>query len=231
MSPQHIVRSFDLELERLASEIADMGQAALAQVERARQALQQFDRPLARQVIADDDAIDAREREVSHDVLRLLALRQPNARDLREVLAALRIAADIERIGDHAVGMARLSLALPDDRTPLPASIHVLGQLTSAMVGDVLDAWRRGDADAARAVWRRDDEVDRVHGVLFAQMLQRLLGAGDAAATPLHLLLVAKHLERIGDHATNIAEQVWFVAEGAPGAAAPAQDAAAARPR
>ncbi|MGH8182083.1 MAG: phosphate signaling complex protein PhoU [Rhodanobacteraceae bacterium] len=210
----HIVKSYDAELRRLTAEIADMGDDALAQVEHALLALEQHDAALARNVIDGDDAIDTREREVSHEVLRLLALRQPSARDLREVLAALRIASDIERIADHAVGIARLSLAMPKGDVELPENLRALGVLTCDIVRQVLRAWRAIDAVLAHAVWRRDDDLDRTHAVLFHDLLARMSQAPADAAWCTHLLFVAKNLERIGDHATNIAENVWFVVDG-----------------
>lgn len=215
MSAHHIVKSYDAELQRLMAEIADMGDDALAQVERALQALERRDAALASEVIDGDAAIDTREREVSHEVLRLLALRQPSARDLREVLAALRIASDIERIADHAVGTARLSLAMPRADAGLPENLRALGVLTCDIVREVLRAWRTADAVLARAVWRRDDDLDRTHAVLFHDLLARMGKVPADAAWCTHLLFVAKNLERIGDHATNIAENVWFVVEGA----------------
>lgn len=210
----HIVKSYDAELHRLTAEIADMGDVALIQVEHSLLALEGRDAALARQVIDGDDAIDTREREVSHEVLRLLALRQPSARDLREVLAALRIASDIERIADHAVGIARLSLAMPKGDAGLPENLRELGVLTCDIVREVLRAWRTTDATLARAVWRRDDDLDRTHAVLFHDLLARMREAPADAAWCTHLLFVAKNFERIGDHATNIAENVWFVVEG-----------------
>ncbi|HET7162645.1 MAG TPA: phosphate signaling complex protein PhoU [Rhodanobacteraceae bacterium] len=214
MNAHHTVKSFDAELQRLAAEIADMGEAALAQVECALQALEQRDAAQARRVIDGDDAIDTREREISHEVLRVLALRQPGARDLREVLASLRIASDIERIADHAVAIARLSLAIPDHAAPLPEQLRALGVLTCDIVRDVLRAWRSSDAGLAHAAWQRDDELDRTHAVLFHDLLDRMRETPADAARCTHLLFVAKNLERIGDHATNIAENVWFVVEG-----------------
>ena len=135
----HIVKSFDAELDRLADEITAMGDAALAQVEGVLRALQRRDAALAQQVIDGDDAIDAREREIGHKALRLLALRQPTARDLREVLAAIRIAADIERIGDHTVAIARLSLANGDDAT-IPDDLFAMGALAGAIAREAMAA-------------------------------------------------------------------------------------------
>ena len=212
----HTVKRFDEELQRLTHEIADMGDAALTQVERALRALERRDAAEAQHVIDGDDAIDTREREISHEVLRVLALRQPGARDLREVLAALRIASDIERIGDHAVAIARLSLAMPAGATPPPENLRALGVLTCDIVHEVLRAWRAADAALAHTAWRRDDELDRTHAELFHELLERMRESPADAAWCTHLLFIAKNLERIGDHATNIAENIWFV-EGEPG--------------
>ena len=214
MNAYHTVKSFDAELQRLAAEIADMGDAALRQVETSLRALESRDAAKARRVIDGDDAIDTREREISHEVLRVLALRQPGARDLREVLAALRIASDIERIADHAVAIARLSLAIPANSIRVPEKLRALGMLTGDIVHEVLRAWRTSDATLAHAAWRRDDELDRTHALFFHDMLIHMRETPADAAWCTHLLFVAKNLERIGDHATNIAENVWFVVEG-----------------
>ena len=216
-SHQHTVKSFDMELRRLADEIAALGDAALEQVEASLRALESREAALARRVIDGDDAIDIREREIGHEALRLLALRQPTARDLREVLAAIRIASDIERIADHAVAIARLSLAMPAAADALPEALRALGVLTCDIVREVLRAGRTSDAALAHAAWRRDDDLDRMHALLFHDMLERMREAPAEAAWCTHLLFVAKNLERIGDHATNIAENVWFVVEGEPG--------------
>lgn len=214
MNTHHIIKSFDAELGRLAGEIAAMGDAALGQVEASLRALESRDNALAQQVIDGDDRIDGNESEIGHEALRLLALRQPTARDLREVLAAIRVASEIERIADHAVAIARFSLKMKPEGFVLPDDVRRMGKLTCEIARDVLRAWRQQDVELARAVWLRDDELDRANATLFHAMLDRVAFVPHMAATWTRLLFVAKSLERIGDHATNIAEKVWFVTEG-----------------
>lgn len=211
----HIVKSYDTELQRLGGEIAGMGELAISQLDDAMQALLSHDGPLARRVIDGDDALDAREREISHGVLRLLALRQPAARDLREVLAALRIASDIERAGDYAVNVAKHSLSLERPAPePFGGRLAELAKLAAAMFRDVLRAWCDRDAAFARTAWCRDDAVDAAYAALCQDLMAGTQSDGQTIAERTHLLFVAKNLERVGDHATNIAENVWFLVEG-----------------
>lgn len=213
----HIVKSYDAELQRLAGEIAGMGELAISQLHDGMQALLTHDGQLAKHVIDGDDVLDAWEREISHGVLRLLALRQPAARDLREVLATLRIASDIERMGDYAVNIAKhllsLEQAVPE---PFAGKLTALAQLAVAMFRDVLLAWCERDATLAHAVWGRDDEVDAGYAALCQDLMTGKAGADPDIAERTHLLFVAKNLERVGDHATNIAENVWFLVDGEP---------------
>jgi len=208
---EHIVKSFDAELERLTVEIAAMGREAGAQLAAAFAALEQGDVDAARRVIDGDDRIDDLERAISQDVVRLLALRQPMARDLREVLAALRVASDIERIGDHAVNIARRVLDL-DAAGALPpvAGLSAMASAAAALVEDVLQAWERRDEALARAVWQRDSALDTQYSGLFRELLTWMMESPRYITAGTHLLAVARNLERVGDYATNIAENVWF---------------------
>ncbi|HEX7130078.1 MAG TPA: phosphate signaling complex protein PhoU [Rhodanobacteraceae bacterium] len=213
----HIVKSYDTEIARLAGEIAAMGELAVAQLEAAMDALARRDSRAAQRVADNDDALDAREREISHGVLRLLALRQPIARDLREILAALRIASDIERIGDYAENVARRSMSLNQfPPVPLAGGLNALAALAGGLVRDVLRAYVARDAQAARAAWERDAELDALYTSLFRALLTCMMEDPRSITACTHLLFVAKNLERIGDHATNIAEEIWFVVEGEP---------------
>lgn len=213
----HIVKSYDAELARLTGELAAMGELAAAQLEAAMGALTSRDDDAARRVIDHDDALDDKEHEISHGVLRLLALRQPIARDLREILAALRIAADIERIGDYAANVAKRSLVLNESApVPLAGGLAALSQLAAELVREVLRAYRARDPDSAHAVWRRDAELDALYTGLFRELLTYMVEDPHSITACTHLLFIAKNIERIGDHATNIAENVWFVARGEP---------------
>jgi phosphate transport system protein len=212
---EHIVKSYDAELARLDGEIRRMGEIATAQLDAAMDVLVKRDGAAAMRVIANDEAIDALEHEVAHDVLQLLALRQPMARDLREVYAALRISADIERIGDYAANVAKRSLVL-NQTTPVAAArgLPALAKLANALVREALDAYDRRDADAAMAVRGRDAEVDAEYTGLFREVLTYMAEDPRQITACTHLLFIAKNIERIGDHATNIAEYTWFLVHG-----------------
>ncbi|MGN6513861.1 MAG: phosphate signaling complex protein PhoU [Lysobacteraceae bacterium] len=210
----HIVKSYDEEQQRLLQELLRMGGMAAAQLEAALDVIERRDDGAAARIVANDQAIDALEHEVSHDVMRL-ALRGPLARDLREILAALRIAADIERIGDYAANLAKRSRTL-NLSPPLAQArgLDALGRLAVRQVRDVLAAYRDRDADAAQQVRERDAELDTLHTGLFRELLTYMMEDPRAITPCTHLLFMAKNLERIGDHATNIAENVWFLVHG-----------------
>ena len=210
----HIVKSHDEEQRRLMNEILRMGEMAAAQLEAALDVVQRRDDKAAERIIANDEAIDTLERDISHDVMRL-ALRGPMARDLREILAALRITAGIERIGDYAANVAKRSMAL-NLAPPLPHTrgLSALGALAVQQVRDVLVAYRDNDASAAQRVRARDAELDAQYTGLFRELLTYMMEDARSITPCTHLLFMAKNLERIGDHATNIAENVWFRVHG-----------------
>src|SRR5690348_1607627 len=211
----HIVKSYDAEIKRLTGEITAMGELAATQLDAAMDALGKRDSRAAQRVAENDDALDAQEREISHDVLRLLALRQPIARDLREILAALRIASDIERIGDYAANVAKrstvLNLSAP---VPLAGSLPALATLAAELVREVMRAYSERNAQLAHAVWERDAELDALYTGLFRELLTYMMEDARSITACTHLLFIAKNIERIGDHATNIAENVWFAVRG-----------------
>ena len=212
--PDHIVKSHDDEHRRLLQETLRMGDMAAAQLEAALDVVQRRDDKAAERIIANDEAIDAMEHEVSHDVMKL-ALRGPLARDLREILAAIRIASDIERIGDLAANVAKRSLAL-NLAPPLPhiGGLHAIGTLAVRQVRAVMAAYRDGDVDAAARVRAADAELDAAYTSLFRELLTYMMEDARAITPCTHLLFMAKNIERIGDHATNIAENVWFLVKG-----------------
>ena len=215
-SNEHIVKSYDDELKRLTGEIQRMGELALSQLEAAIDAVTRRDGDAAMRVVHDDAGIDALEDEVSHDVMRLLALRQPMARDLREVLAALRIAAAVERIGDYAANVAKRSLVLNQSApVRLTHALPRLARLAQGLVREVLAAYVDNDAQRAMAAWARDEELDAQYTGLFRELLTYMMEDPRNITPCTHLLFMAKNLERIGDHATNIAENVYFLVHGA----------------
>ncbi|HEY0179169.1 MAG TPA: phosphate signaling complex protein PhoU [Dokdonella sp.] len=212
---EHIVKSYDEELGRLTGEIQRMGALALAQIDAAIDSVIERDDDAALRVVHSDAAIDALEQEVSHDVVRLLALRQPLARDLREVFAALRIAADIERIGDYAANVAKRAIVLNQSApVQLASALPRLAQLAVTLVREVLAAYRDNDADRALDAWTRDEELDEQYTGLFRELLTYMIEDPRNITPCTHLLFMAKNLERIGDHATNIAEYVYFLVHG-----------------
>ena len=210
----HIVKSYDEEQHRLVAEIVRMGEMSVAQLEAALDVIERRDESAARRIIANDEAIDTLEQQISHDVMRL-ALRGPMARDLREILAGLRIPADIERIGDYAANVAKRSIALAAV-PPLPQvqGLRALGRLAAQQVRRALDAYRDNDADAALALREDDARLDAQYTALFRELLTYMMEDPRNITPCTHLLFMAKNLERIGDHATNIAENVWFLIHG-----------------
>ena len=213
----HTIKSYDTELARLTAEIVRMGGLAAAQLEAAIDVVERRDERAARHVIEGDDAIDELEHQIGHDVVRLLALRAPLARDLRAVFVALRIAADIERVGDYAANIAKRAIALAQVEPVAPMrGLRSLATLALAALRQVLAAYRDGDADSALAVWQADERLDSAYNGLFRELLTYMMEDPRSITACTHLLFMAKNLERIGDHATNIAESVWFTATGEP---------------
>ena len=212
---EHIVKSFDTELARLTGEIVRMGEISVAQIEASMDVLERRDSRAAERVIHNDDAIDGLEHTVSHDVVKLLVMRSPVARDLREVLAALRIASDIERIGDYAANIAKRSVALNLAPPVAPArGLPAIAEFACEIVREVIAAYR--DRDAARAIIARarDAELDTLYTGLFRELLTYMMEDPRTITSCTHLLFMAKNIERIGDHATNIAENIWFLVHG-----------------
>ncbi|MGY0611688.1 MULTISPECIES: phosphate signaling complex protein PhoU [unclassified Luteimonas] len=210
----HIVRSHDEERERLIGEILRMGELSVAQLEAALDVVERRDDRAAGHIVANDETIDDIERVVSQDVMKL-SLRGPLARDLREVLAALRIVSDIERIGDYAANIAKRSIALNQaPALPVAGGLAHLGALAVRQVRRVLEAYRTHDPEAAQVVRDTDAALDAEYTRLFRELLTYMMEDARAITGCTHLLFMAKNLERIGDHATNIAENIWFVAYG-----------------
>lgn len=213
---QHIVRAFDEELRQLTSAIVEMGGLAERQVANAVKALSDRDVELAGRVIQVDRQVDELEERIDQDAIKLLALRQPMAIDLRMIAMALKISNDLERVSDYAVSIAKRSQRLAEQPELKPAlQIPRIGQSCLAMVKDVLDAYVERNADKATDVWHRDREVDELYTSLFRELVTYMLEDPRTISTCIDLLFVAKNLERIADHATNIAEKIVFIIHGA----------------
>lgn len=212
---QHIVKSYDDELGSLRDAIARMGGLAEAQLAAFIQAFTDRDGDAAARVVAEDAKVDALDAWVNDQAVRLLALRNPVADDLRVVITALKMSGELERIGDHAASSAKRTMVL-NQMPPVGSARAVarMGWLVTAMVKDVLDAYLAGDADKALSVWNRDQEVDDLHSGVFRELLTYMLEDPRSITACTHLMFVAKNLERVGDHATNIAEMTHYLVTG-----------------
>jgi len=215
MASEHIVASFDDDLKRLDNIIAEMGGLAESQLANAIDAMVQRDSDLAQTVIESDKRIDALERQADDLAIRMLALRQPMANDLRIVITALKTSSIIERIGDYAKNIAKRSVALSQTPPMGPTkTIARMGGQVQTMIKNVLDAYVARDAEKAEHVRASDNEVDLLHTSLFREILTYMMEDPRNISSCTHLLFVAKNIERIGDHATNIAENVYFLVHG-----------------
>ncbi len=211
---EHTVKSYDEELKHLNTLISRMGGVVETQLDGAIQAVLRRDPELAEQVVKGDAKVDATEQEIGELVIRLLALRQPMAVDLRHIVSALKIAADLERFGDHAKSIAKRAIAISQvPRIPAPG-LDRMARMVQAMIKDVLDAHLAGDTEKAIKVWRRDAEVDQLYNSLFRELLTYMMEDPRNITGCTHLLFIAKNVERMGDHATNIAETVHYQVKG-----------------
>jgi phosphate transport system protein len=208
---KHLVR----DLDALQQHVLRMAGRVEEAVFRATKALRDRDPALAAEVVAGDAAVDALENTLQEDCLKVLALHQPVAADLRQVAAVIGITTDLERIGDLAVDIADRAAALARDREfPVPDRVERLADLATGLLRQALDAFVNLDTTLARRVIRLDDEVDRVYAEVAAELTARMKADPAAVEPGLSLFEVAKHLERIGDHATNLAEDVVYLVEG-----------------
>jgi phosphate transport system protein len=217
MAAEHIIKSYDDELERLNRIIVEMGGLAESQLAAAIEVVIDRDSDRATRIVEGDEQVDQLERDLDNLAIRLLALRQPMARDLREIVAALKIASDLERICDYAANVAKRSIALA--QTPPIQPVHALPRMAHFAlleIKDVIDAYVARDADKAFAVWIRDEELDDLYASLFRVLLTYMMEDPRNIGPCTHLLFIAKNIERIGDHATNIAENVYYLVHGIP---------------
>ncbi|HEX2804217.1 MAG TPA: phosphate signaling complex protein PhoU [Sphingomicrobium sp.] len=212
---EHTLKAFDEDIDRLRALIAQMGGLAEHAIGEAMRCLAQRDLEGARKVVEDDKKLDRLEIETEGRVVQLIALRAPMAGDLREAVAALKISGVVERIGDYAKNIARRVPKLEDAGQIEPLSLlPEMARIATQMVHDVLDAFVNRDAEAAVAVAERDQAVDDFYDSIFRALLTHMMEKPNNIGQSAHLLFVAKNLERVGDHATNIAEMVYFAATG-----------------
>jgi len=216
MASDHILKRFDEELERLNATINEMGGLTESQFAKGLAAVRDRDTATAEEVIADDARVDALDAAVQEQTVKLLALRQPMAVDLRVVLSSIKIAAALERIADYAKNTAKRSIVLAQASPPpsAVAGIDRLGRLVRTALKDVLDAFANDDVAKAHSVWQRDEEIDQVYTGLFRELLTYMMEDPRTITACTHLMFMAKNIERAGDHVTNIAELVSFRSTG-----------------
>jgi phosphate transport system protein len=213
----HTASAFEQELKDIAVKIGRMGERANGQLDDALEAILKCDATLAAEVIASDKLLDGEEAEVERRAIRVIALRQPVADDLRRLISAMKISANLERCGDLAKNIAKRSRVMAPDvcaRFPL-AGVERLGRLVGEGLAQVVEAYVRRDLESAVRVWSRDAEIDTAHDALSRELLTAMSRENSGMEAGMHLLFVAKNLERIGDHATNIAELIHYELTGA----------------
>jgi len=217
MTQSHIVKKYDDDLRQLNNLLARMGGLAEAQLKSAIEAAVRRDTELAARTIEHDDVVDELELEIDDLILRLLALRQPMAADLREIVSALKVSSEIERVADCATNVAKRVIRLNEHPVlKTLATIPRMAEVAQEMVKDVLDAYIEHDTVKALAVWNRDEELDALYTSLFRELLTYMLEDPRNITPCTHMLFIAKNIERIGDHATNIAELCHFLVRGGP---------------
>jgi phosphate transport system protein len=213
---EHIVKAYEDELNMLTAECARMGGLTEAAVADALEAVVRRDQQMADSVVARDERLDVLQADIERKAIRMIALRQPLANDLRRTVAAMKIANNLERVGDLAKNIAKRPIVIidSDPMVPLTRSIERMGRLVVTRLKEVLDAYTASDLERAMSVWSRDDEVDEHYNSLFRELLTYMMGDPRTITACAHLLFVAKNLERIGDHATNIAEIIHYEITG-----------------
>ena len=212
----HTMKAFDADLEELSRMVAEMGGLAEKEIADSIMALARRDLDLAQRVIALDPSVDALQRAIEEKAILTIARRQPMAVDLRDIVGSLRVSNDLERIGDHAKNIAKRVLALDADIafSQVIRGVEEMTKLVLAQVKQVLDAYASRDVAKALEVWRRDEEVDAVNNSLFRELLTYMMEDPRNITFCIHLMFCAKNIERMGDHATNIAETVYYMVEG-----------------
>jgi phosphate transport system protein len=215
---EHTTKAFDADLQELTRKVSEMGGLAEREVADAIQALTHLDAELGNRVVSADPAIDALQQEIEEKAILTIARRQPMAVDLREIVATLRVASDLERIGDLAKNIGKRVSALGEDLTSnkLIRGVEHMASLVLGQLKQVLDAYASRDLQSAMAVWKSDEQVDAMCTSLFRELLTYMMEDPRNITFCIHLMFCAKNIERMGDHATNIAETVYYMVEGHP---------------
>jgi phosphate transport system protein len=213
----HIVRSYDADLEGIRRSLAEMGGMAERMLGDSTVALVRRDTALAQKIISADQRLDNLQREVEEKAVLTIARRQPLAQDLRELISAIRLASDIERVGDLAKNIAKRAVAIAGQFQPphrAVVGLEHISRLVQAQLKDVLDAYAATNEQKALEVWKRDDEIDALYTSLFRELLTYMMEDPRNITFCTHLLFCAKNIERIGDHTTNIAETIHYLVTG-----------------
>ena len=212
----HIVSAYDTELESLGRKIAEMGGIAEKMLSDAMDALSGLDTELAQQVVSSDARLDLLQRDIESASIMTIARRQPMAVDLREIVAAIRVSGDLERVGDLAKNIAKRAVLIANEQRVPRAVIGLrhMNELAANQLKDVLDAYAARDVERAQAVWTRDAELDALEDSIFRELITYMMEDPRNITPCTHLLFIAKNLERIGDHTTNIAETVHYTVTG-----------------
>ena len=213
---EHTLKFYGEELSQLKAEVARLGGMAEAQLIGAIDAVANRDVSLAQAVIERDERLDTLQRDIERKSIRMIALRQPMAQDLRRTVGALKMSLTLERAGDYAKNIAKRALVLAEAEplTPMTRSIERMGRLVAARLQEALDAYTAGESDRAMKVWSSDEEVDEHYNSLFRELLTYMMSDPRTIGACAHLLFIGKNLERIGDYATNIAEIIHYEATG-----------------
>jgi phosphate transport system protein len=213
---EHTTRAFDADLHELAQKILEMGRLDDEQIVRAMNALIRRDRALAGAVLSGDDRVDAMQRDIEQKAVATIARRQPMAIDLRHIMGAVRIANDLERVGDLAENVAKRVLLLGDEFRidAVTFQLQHMADIVRGQLAHVLQSYERMNVGEALEVWRKDREIDDLNTAVFRELLTHMMESPRNITFCTHMLFCAKNIERIGDHATNIAETVYYIVEG-----------------
>lgn len=215
MGSDHIVKSYDKDLNYLNHQITDMGNLVISQLQAAIQAVMTQDCDIAAAVIDKDPMVDAFENEIDTVAVRTIALRQPVAGDLRSVITALKISSHLERIADYAANISRRAISLSKvTKSPPMSPVPRMALVAEGMINDVLSAYTTRDNEKALDVWKRDAELDEMYVSFLRELLTYMMEDPRNISPCTQLLFIAKNIERIGDHATNIAEMVHYLVSG-----------------
>ena len=214
----HTVKAYDRELDTIERLIAEMGGIAEKMVVEAMDALASADTALANQIVSTDSRLDVMQREIEDRAVMTIARRQPVSVDLRELIGAIRVAGDLERVGDLAKNIAKRTIKLgTESRVPRAiVGLRHMNEVATELMKDVLDAYAQRDAERAREVWERDVDLDALEDSVFRDLLTHMMEDPRNISFCAHLLFCSKNIERIGDHATNIAETVVYLVTGEP---------------